>query len=153
MEDKGYFLSREQIIPVLKDYFKSHADPCDIDMAFLYGSWACGYPKAESDVDIAVLFMHEISEEGTFNTINKLTLELSDLLKKEVNTLYIDIELSRPMLHYNAIIQGIPVFIRDFSRYVDIRLKAIAQMEDFGIFGIKWQSQVVKKRLEDLSHA
>ncbi len=52
------------------------------------------------------------------------------------------------MLHYNAIVHGIPVYIRDFTRFVDTKLRAIYQMEDFCIFGTKWQEEIVRKRLE-----
>ncbi|OGQ44149.1 MAG: hypothetical protein A3A85_02480 [Deltaproteobacteria bacterium RIFCSPLOWO2_01_FULL_42_9] len=102
---------------------------------------------------MAVLFNHEMSEEKIFSSMNTISLELTDILKREVNVLYIDKDLSRPMLHYNAIVKGIPVFMRDFTRYVDLRLKAISQMEDFSIFGTKWQSDVVRKRLEGLDRA
>lgn len=146
-------MNREEAISTLKAYFQDKADACDIDTAFLYGSWACGYPKIESDVDVAVLFNREISEEKIFSIMNTISMELTDILKREVNVLYIDKDLSRPMLHYNAIVKGIPVFMRDFTRYVDLRLKAILQMEDFSIFGTKWQSDVVRKRLEGLDRA
>lgn len=146
-------MNREEAISTLKAYFQDKADACDIDTVFLYGSWACGYPKIESDVDVAVLFNHEMSEEKIFSSMNTISLELTDILKREVNVLYIDKDLSRPMLHYNAIVKGIPVFMRDFTRYVDLRLKAISQMEDFSIFGTKWQSDVVRKRLEGLDRA
>ncbi|MEK6599740.1 MAG: nucleotidyltransferase domain-containing protein [Deltaproteobacteria bacterium] len=146
-------MNREEAISTLKAYFQDKADAYDIDAAFLYGSWACGYPKIESDVDVAVLFNHEMSEEKIFSSMNTISLELTDILKREVNVLYIDKDLSRPMLHYNAIVKGMPVFMRDFTRYVDLRLKAISQMEDFNVFGTKWQSDVVRKRLEGLDRA
>ena len=41
------------------------------------------------------------------------------------------------MLHYNAIVYGIPVYIRVFTGFVDMKLNAIRQMEDFSIFGTK----------------
>jgi hypothetical protein len=57
------------------------------------------------------------------------------------------------MLYYNAIVHGIPVYVESFTRYVDKRLYAIYQMEDFSIFGMKWQSEIVQKRLERLNNA
>ncbi len=145
--------TKNLIISILKSYFQHKSGAFAIDMAFLYGSWACGYPKMESDVDVAVLFQDEMTEDKAFDMVNTISLELSDLLKTEVNVLCIDAELSKPMLHYNAIVHGIPVFIRDFTRYADIRFKAIYQMEDFSIFGITWQSEIAKKRLEMLNRA
>jgi len=146
-------MDKDEIISALKAYFQDKADAYDIDMAFLYGSWASGFPKRESDIDIAVIFDNEIEEEKIFEILTSVSLELIYILKSEVNVLCIDKELSKPMLHYNAIIQGIPIFLKDFTRYVDIRLKAISQMEDFSIFGTRWQSEVVKRRLERFKHA
>lgn len=146
-------MNRDKIISALKTYFQRKSDIYDIDMAFLYGSWAGGFPKIESDIDIAVIFNRDMDGEKVFKIITDISLELTDLFKKETNVLYIDIDLSKPMLHYNTIVQGIPVFIRDFKSYVDIRFKAIAQMEDFSIFGVTWQNEIVKKRLEALNRA
>lgn len=146
-------MDKNEVISVLKTYFQNKADVLNIDMAFLYGSWASGLPKKESDIDIAVALNQEISEESIFEIITEISLELTDIIKKETNVLHIDKELSRPMLHYNAIVHGVPVYIRDFTRFVDIKLRAMHQMEDFGIFGIKWQSEIVRRRLEAFKHA
>ncbi|MCK4590382.1 MAG: hypothetical protein KAT86_01410, partial [Candidatus Latescibacteria bacterium] len=52
MKPKG----RGSLIQVLKDFFRRESDQCGIEMAFLYGSWARGYPMKGSDVDLAVCF-------------------------------------------------------------------------------------------------
>jgi predicted nucleotidyltransferase len=144
-------MTKDEVITALKSYFLSKANIYDIEMAFLYGSWAGGYPKKESDIDVAVLSTHEMGEDKAFDMVSNLSLELTDLLRHETNVLYIDSDLSKPMLHYNAIVHGIPVFIRNFTKYADIKIKAISQMEDFSIFGIKWQSEIVEKRLEAIN--
>lgn len=145
--------SQDKLIFELKSYFQRQTDVYDIEMAFLYGSYAEGYPKEESDIDVAVIFGHEMSEDKAFDLVNSLSLDLTILLKHETDVLYIDADLSKPMLHYNAIVHGIPVFMRDFTRYADVKMKAISRMEDFSIFGLKWQSEIVEKRLEALNRA
>lgn len=124
-----------------------------IEAAFLYGSWAAGLPYEESDVDIAVLFRSELDEGHIFDRITTISLELTRLLKKEVNVIAIDPDMPRPMLYYNVIVKGIPVYMKDFSRYVDLRLSALFWAEDFNIFGTKWQAEVVRKRLEAMGNA
>jgi len=146
-------MDKNEAISAIKFYFQNKADIFNVDIAFLYGSWASGLPNKESDVDIAVIFTEEMREEEVFEILTTISLELTDILKKETNVLFIDRELSKPMLHYNAIVHGIPVYIRDFTGFVDMKLKAIHQMEDFSIFGIKWQSEIVKRRLEALNRA
>jgi hypothetical protein len=57
------------------------------------------------------------------------------------------------MLYYNAIVLGIPVFIRDQNRYAALLNEAIFQMEDFSMFGTQWQLEIAEKNLEELRHA
>lgn len=146
-------IHREEIITALKEYFQRETVTYDINMAFLYGSWAFGYPKEESDIDVAVMFNHIMRENKIFDIVTDIALELTNRLKRESNVLYIDKDLSKPMLHYNVIVHGVPVYIKVFSEYVDMRFKAISQMEDFSIFGAQWQSEIVRKRLEVINRA
>jgi len=146
-------MSRGRMIQVLRDYFQRRADFFNIDLAFLYGSYASGHPVDESDIDVAVLSSKELDEDTAFDIVSSISLDLTEQLKRDTNVLYIDTELSKPMLHYNAIVHGVPVFIKDFEQYVDIRLKAISIMEDFSLFGTKWQAEIVKRRLEALNRA
>lgn len=146
-------MNRDEIIQVLKGYFQHRALFFNINLAFLYGSCASGHPVEESDIDVAILSDKEMDGDMAFDIVSRISLELTEQLKRETNVLYIDIELSKPMLHYNAIVNGIPVFIKDFEQYVDLRLKAIAMMEDFSLFGTKWQAEIARKRLEAISRA
>ncbi len=123
-------------------------------MAFLYGSWARGSPRQDSDIDVAILFSKEIStEEEIFERITDISLLLSSDLRSEVNVALISRDFGKPMLYYNAIVSGVPLFFREFSSYVDLRNEAIFQMEDFNIFGRYWQLTVAKRNLEELKHA
>ena len=53
----------------------------------------------------------------------------------------------------NAIAHWVWVFMKDFTRYADMKFKAISQMKDFNIFGTGWQDEILKKRMEMISHA
>lgn len=143
---------REEIVLKLKSFFKQKAKEYHVQIAFLYGSWATGYPREDSDVDIAVLFSTSLSSNEIFGLINTLSLNLSETLAKEVNILPLCEDFPKPMLYYNAIVLGIPLYIGDFDRYVELKLQVISQMEDFSIFGVKWQLEVAKKTLGALRH-
>jgi len=143
-------LMKETILSTLKEYFHKKADLYKIDMAFLYGSWAYGFPREDSDVDMAILFQEGIEREDRFDKVTTISLELTEILRKEVSVLSIEEEFPKPVLYYNAIVRGIGVFLRDFTRYVDLKLSAIREMEDFSIFGIPWQEEIVRKRVERL---
>ncbi len=122
-------------------------------MAFLYGSWASGSPRQDSDIDVAILFSKEISiEEEIFERITDISLLLSSNLRSEVNIIPLSLDFGKPMLYYNAIASGLPLFFRDFSHYVDLKNEAVYQVEDFNIFGRDWQLAVARRNLETLTY-
>ena len=143
-----------EILTLLKTFFEESASAYKIEMAFLYGSWARGFPKSFSDVDVAIVFSEEPgTEDEAFTIITDISLILGKKLKLDVNVIPIYSDFRRPMLYYNAIVLGIPVFIGNQDRYVFLRNQAIFQMEDFTLFGTKWQLEIAKKNLEDIKHA
>lgn len=145
---------RQDIISHLENFFRNNAGRYGIDMAFLYGSWAKGSPRRDSDIDIALVFSQQHSrEEEMFEHITDISLRLSGKLCSEVNVIAIDLTFAKPMLCYNAIVSGIPVFFRDFNQYVDLKNEAVSQMEDFGQFGRDWQLSIIKRNLEALQRA
>jgi len=59
----------------IKSFFKQRAVQYHIDIAFLYGSWAAGYPNQDSDIDLALLFSPEIDRKNKiFPVINDISL-------------------------------------------------------------------------------
>ncbi len=137
----------------LESFLRDRAVHYGIDMAFLYGSWAGGTPREDSDVDVAVWFYPDsFTEDQVFERITDLSTELSRLLKKEVNILVLTHDFQHPMLQYNAIVLGSPVFVKEFYRYVSLRMEAICQMEDFSMFGRRWQLEVSERRLQGEFH-
>lgn len=146
-------LTGKDILQKLKSFFGSSAVYYGIDMAFLYGSWAGGSPREDSDVDVAVWFYSDaLTMDEVFDRITDLSIKLSHLLKKEVNVLVLTRDFQKPMLQYNAIVLGVPIFVKEFDRYVSLRMKAIFQMEDFSIFGRRWQLEVAERRLQGEFH-
>ncbi|MCZ7625727.1 MAG: hypothetical protein C3F12_05170 [Candidatus Methylomirabilota bacterium] len=144
--------SRQPLISHLEEFFRNNAGRYGIDMALLYGSWATGFPRPDSDIDIALVFSQKLScEEEIFRHITDISLRLSRELHSEVNVIAIDPSFGKPMLCYNAIVSGVPVFFEDFNRYVDLKNEAVSQMEDFSLFGRDWQLTVAKRNLEALS--
>lgn len=146
--------NKEELILTLKTFFKEKADFFGVEIAFLYGSWARGYPRDDSDVDIALIFSKEPSfEEEIFKVLTDISFELSIKMGKEVNIICIDEDFRKPMLYYNAIVLGVSLYTKHFERYVALKNQAIAQMEDFSLFGVDWQLKATKKNLEALEHA
>ena len=145
--------TQKEIKNILEYRFKEIANAYKIEVAFLYGSWARGYPKESSDVDIAVVFSETGDEDKVFEMITDITLSLMKEIRLEVNIIPIFLDFRKPMLYYNAIVLGVPVFIRDQNRYAALLNEAIFQMEDFSIFGTGWQLEVADKNIKELTHA
>jgi len=69
---------REKIIETLKRFFREEAENYGLEMAFLYGSWARGFPREDSDIDIALLFPRTQILKMNYNT-NTRKVELRNL--------------------------------------------------------------------------
>jgi len=136
---KPNFNLNEEIVSKLKNFFKDNYSRYFVNIVFLYGSWSGGYPHKESDIDLAILFSEGIgTEDRIFPLITDISYELEKILSKEVNIIPIYRDFRRPMLYYNAIVLGIPVFIKAKETFIDLKIEAISSMEDFSLFGIPW---------------
>lgn len=137
----------------IKNFFKENSEKYRIEMAFLYGSIIAGSLKEESDIDLAVYLSDNVSsEDEIFEIITEISAILSEEILREVNVIYIYPDFRHPMLYYNAIVHGTPLYIKNFNKYISLRNEAIFQMEDFSIFGIPWQLIIARKNLEVLEH-
>jgi predicted nucleotidyltransferase len=143
----------DRTIEGFKKYFKDNAVKYGIEMAFLFGSYALGFEKKESDIDIAVKLTEAIESDRdiTFGVITDLSYDLSRISGREVSIIFIDKEFSKPMLFYNAIIHGIPLFISDKEKYISLAIRALNEMEDFRIFGLRWQLEMAEKKLSEVT--
>ena len=140
--------AKDSLIKRLKGFFAGKAGVYGFQIVLLYGSWASGFPKKDSDVDLAILFEDERqSESSIFDTMSEIALALSKEIRAEVNIIPIYRDFRKPMLYYNAIVLGTPVYIKDYGKFLTLRNEAIYQMEDFGIFGKEWQLIVARKNL------
>jgi predicted nucleotidyltransferase len=143
---------KNSLIDSLKDYFQKEAEQFQVDCAFLYGSRGRGLPRFDSDVDVAVLFADEPTEKELFERLTVLSLALSESIGLEVEMIPLYRDFRRPLLDYNAIVMGIPVYIKDFSDYINLINEAIFQLEDFELFGLEWQKSLARKTLEAIRH-
>ncbi len=138
---------------ILEKYFSKEAGRFGIALAFLYGSRSRGIPRPDSDIDLAVVFKDEgLSTEEIFQRLTAMAASLSELTGLEVSLIPIYPDFRKPMLYYNAIVLGIPVFLQDPAQYIRLRNEAILQMEDFQIFGPEWSISITRRNLEVLNH-
>lgn len=138
---------KEDLLEKLKSFFGKESDNFGIQMAFLYGSRAYGIARDDSDVDIAVVFEEQVSDDEIFNRIDDMALKLVTLLGLDVNILPVYRDFRKPMLYYNAVAKGLPLFIGDVDAYVSFRHESVFQMEDFQTFGMRWQIEAARRNL------
>lgn len=150
----SYFFEdvKTPLIDTLKNFFKRKASSLNIDMVFLYGSFSRGLPKEGSDVDIGLVFKEQLSEEKVFSIISDISLTLTYELKKEVNIISVKLDNWQPMLYYNIIVLGTPLFVGDEEDYLSVRWEAIRQMEDFVSMGLAWQMAAAQANLRRLKY-
>ncbi|MDO8748141.1 MAG: nucleotidyltransferase domain-containing protein [Candidatus Omnitrophota bacterium] len=142
---------KDFIVSKLSAFFLEKAEQFDLEMVFLYGSFAGGYPKIESDIDLGILFGQRVKDLFKIHSlITDISYKLTPELKKEVNIVNINPDFDHPMLYYNIIIFGLPLYIKDNDKFLSLRLEALFQMEDFRIFGVKWQNDVSRKIMREV---
>jgi predicted nucleotidyltransferase len=147
-------MDKDDPVSTLKAFFERKAKGSRIDMVFLYGSWARGHPMEESDVDVALYFFPEPpSDEEIFRVLTDISYELSLKIDREVNAIAIFQDFRKPMLYYNAVVLSIPLYIKNFERYLVLKNQAIAQMEDFCLLGTGWQLELARRNMEVLHNA
>jgi hypothetical protein len=88
-----------------------------------------------------------------FDLVTKISLFLWQEMKIEASVVPVHPDFRKPMLYYNVIVKGIPLYIRDYGRYLSLRNEAMYQMEDFEVFGKGWQILITKRNLAELGYA
>jgi predicted nucleotidyltransferase len=135
-------------------WFGQNAAAYSCELVFLYGSWTSGRQRFDSDVDLAILFSEDAgSEEEVYRMVADIGVELGAILCREVNIIELHWSFDRPMLYYNATVHGVPLFVRDESKCSGFVREAVAQMEDFIIFGVGWQLRAARRNVRKVIHA
>jgi len=147
-------LENINIIKQLESFFDKNAQKLNIEIVFLFGSQAGGFPKEDSDIDIGIVFgSDKFSDEEIFLKSTDISSDISEIAGSDVNVIPVYNDFRKPLLYYNIIILGKPLYIGNYDKYVSLKNEAIFQMEDFSIFGEKWMFEVAKNKLKDIVNA
>ena len=102
---------------------------------------------------MAIVFDDDSDEDIIYRRLVDISLLLSERSGRDVNVIPIYWDFRKPLLYYNAIVLGIPVFTTNIDDLKYLKLEALFQMEDFAIFGLEWKSNIARNNLEVIRHA
>ena len=94
----------EEVIKLLKERL-------DCEVIILFGSYARGEQRPDSDVDLAIKSPKEISKKEIF----KLTQELEQLLKKDIDL--IDLNAISDSFRYEILMNGQVIYCEDSYKF------------------------------------
>lgn len=109
----------------LYNYFKNQP----IELVYLFGSQASGKVKPLSDIDFAVLFSENLTDQERFSHKIKILGDLSEILKTDKIDL-VDLQTAPPFLQFEAIRKRNEVFIRNENKRIDFETKVLFNFFD-----------------------
>ncbi len=115
----------------------------EIVAAYVFGSYAKGYERSDSDIDIGLLLTHD--EEGSGLYPERIAGELKDNLKTRRD---IDVRiLNRGTLRFlHQVLNGRLVFCRDDKKRIEFETSTIRKYLDFKPF-LEEYDRMRKERL------
>jgi uncharacterized protein len=116
----------QDLTPILKEY-------PEIDLAFLFGSFAAGTVTAESDIDIAILCRRDPSLDRR----EEIRSALSAGLKREVDLVVLN--GASPIVRMQVLKKGLPL-IKNGRIYEEFFVRTTAEYDDL---------KQVRKGIED----
>jgi len=112
-------------------------------MAFLFGSWARGRQRPDSDLDVAVLV-----EPGTTDA-GSLWGQLERLVDRDVDLVILND--ASPLLAWEAL-QGERLLVRDRGEFLDYMLRVSDEAEDFREFVLSlWHERTKRGIIRDVA--
>ena len=105
----------QEIQQQLIEALKQHVQP---DFILLFGSFAKGTARDESDIDLAYFSKQQVSSYGRFSISGELAL----LAGREVDL--IDLKQIDTVFTMQIFEQGIPIYIKDENEYTRQKMRA-----------------------------
>ncbi|MBI2033463.1 MAG: nucleotidyltransferase domain-containing protein, partial [Candidatus Levybacteria bacterium] len=109
----------------LYGYFKDQP----VDLVYLFGSQASKKVKPLSDIDFAIFFAENLTDQERFELKIKILGDLSEILKTDKIDL-VDLKTAPPFLQFEAIRRRNEIFVRQESVRVDFETKVLFNFFD-----------------------
>ncbi|AEM73718.1 DNA polymerase beta domain protein region [Caldicellulosiruptor acetigenus 6A] len=121
-------MEKDKIVEILKEYFEKEDN---VIFAYLFGSYAKGKERENSDVDIAVYVNEEIAKDSkkVLDFQIKHMSNISDILKKEVDLVILN--HASPLLRHEVISEGILLVEKDHNKLVNFKKMSFYYYQDW----------------------
>lgn len=144
MADMDQFLTSEQVA-AMAGYLSTVPE---VVMGFLFGSYARGQSRLDSDVDCAVLLADDVPAESYFD----LRLRVMDGLARSIGRDDVDLVVLNEVplaLAYRVLRDGRLLFCRDHAAYVRYRVRTLNLYFDFAPLLERHQEMFLKRVSEE----
>lgn len=118
-------ISIQELKQVTNDIFTQHDE---IQLAYLYGSYARGVQTEFSDIDIGVLLKEDFKEPPLY--FAELSLKIEKYFKHEINVDLRFINRGTPRFLFGLIMNSKILFVRNKTLMYEFELKVIYKYQD-----------------------
>lgn len=117
----------------------------DIALGYAFGSFGRGAENALSDVDVAVVFKDDISKEKRDSDLSKVAAELERVFNKRGDVIEINLPITNPLLYHRAVLQGVPLVVRDRKKKAFFERMILREYEDTRSLRQIYQAVIINK--------
>lgn len=110
----------------VKQYLNKHEL---VSAAYLFGSFAQGKQRSDSDVDIAILFIPGVSQLMRFDTGLQIACALEDIVLRKVDI--VDLLEAGLFLSYQIKAKGVLLLEKDHAYRVNYEVRSLREYFDF----------------------
>lgn len=96
-----------------------------IIFAYIFGSYAQGKDRVDSDIDIAIF----LEENVDIDTYLEMKMRLEEACKREIDLIILND--TKPLLRYEIYKSNVPLFCRDKSLETRFKVKTLFEYSDF----------------------
>ena len=119
----------DDIRQILKEYFEGHPE---IEVAYIFGSVACGKANVLSDIDIAIILDSQQVNERLYRYGYKAEI-LTDLIKalKTNNVDLVILDEANSLLKHRVLYFGKLIYSKNEKKRIQFQIDTINELNDF----------------------
>ncbi len=109
---------------------------------YLFGSYAHGFPRPNSDIDLGLLFDGE-DRNIIADKLESYNNALARILRKEIHLTALN--AASPLLLKQVLSKGRCILVNEPKKNAYFQMTALAKIADFGIYKSKFEREFARK--------